>query len=79
MKSIDPIDYKFYMNFLYDKSSKSFCKALEQVIEKFLTKPHRNILLIINNVFIHRSKYTTEFLKNIKKVEIFPSPPTYQI
>ena len=31
----DPVDYKFYMNILQDHNSKSFCKALEYIIQKF--------------------------------------------
>ena len=72
----DPVDYKFYMNILQDHNSKSFCKVLEYVIQKFLTKPYRKLLLVMDNAFIHKSKYTTEFLKNQKKVEVF-FLPTY--
>ena len=71
----DPVDYKFYMNILQDHNSKSFCKALEYVIQKFLTKPYKRLLLVMDNAFIHKSKYTNEFLMNQKKVDVFFLPP----
>ena len=72
----DPVDYKFYMNFLYDHSSESFCRALGYVLQKFLVKPYTKILLVMDNAFIHHSKFTTEFLKWQPNVEVF-FLPTY--
>ena len=72
----DPVDYKFYMNFLYDHTSKSFCRALCYVLQKFLIKPYTKILLVMDNAFIHHSKFTTEFLKWQTNVEVF-FLPTY--
>ena len=72
--AFDNIDYKFSMYFLYDHSSKSFCDALEPLIERFLTPPYKKLLLVMDNAFIHHSKYTTEFFNKNKKIEIFYLP-----
>ena len=72
----DPIDYKFYMNFLYDHTSESFCRALGYVMDKFLVHPYDKLLLVMDNAFIHHSKFTTEFLKWQDNIEVF-FLPTY--
>lgn len=72
----DNVDYKFEMYFLYDHKSKSFCDALEQIIKKFLIPPYKKLLLVMDNAFIHHSKYTTQFFKENKKIEVF-FLPTY--
>jgi len=72
----DPVDYKFYMNFLYDHTSQSFCRALGYLLHKFLVKPYTKILLVMDNALIHHSKFTTEFLKWQTNVEVF-FLPTY--
>ena len=64
------------MHFLYNHTSKSFCDALEQIIKKFLVPPYKRLILIMDIVIIHHSKYTTQFIKENIKVEIF-FLPTY--
>ena len=72
----DNIDYKFEMYFLYDHTSKSFCYSLEQIVKKFLVPPYKKIILVMDNAIIHHSKYTTDFLKGNKKIDVF-FLPTY--
>ena len=64
------------MNFLYDHTSESFCRALGYVMNKFLVPPYDKLLLVMDNAFIHHSKFTQEFLKWQVNVEVF-FLPTY--
>ena len=72
----DPVDYEFYMNFLYDHTSESFCRALGYVMNKFLVHTYDKLLLVMDNAFIHHSNFTTEYLKWQDNVEVF-FLPTY--
>ena len=63
---------RFYWKQSKQSDSKSFCSFLTQLRQRF---PGKQIILILDNASIHKSKYTRQYLKCRPQIHLFYLPP----